>query len=70
MTNSKLSAALSNSKLRFLTLLGALTLFWACYPASQVSFSNPQESSVNQWLIEIKTGEPKVQLTLLQRGAS
>ncbi len=42
-------------RIRFIALLAVLSLLWACYPASEVSYSNPQESTVNQWLIEFKT---------------
>src|ERR1051325_3405289 len=54
-------------KIRFVVLFAILTLLWACYPAPQVSYSNPQESTVNQWLIEFKTNEAKVQLTMRYR---
>ena len=49
------------------TLLGVLLLLWACYPAPEVSYSTPQESTVNQWLIEFKTTKAEVQLTMRYR---
>jgi hypothetical protein len=61
---SKTTTLLSDLRLRFVGLLAVLTLLWACYPVSEVSYSNPQDSSANQWLIEIRTGEAKVQLTM------
>jgi hypothetical protein len=42
----------------------SLLLLWACYPAVQVTYSNPQESSVNQWLIEFTPSESKLQLSM------
>ena len=47
---------------RIVGVLGLLTLFWACYPA-RTSYTSPQDSTVNQWLIEFRTGEDKVQMT-------
>ena len=44
-------------------LFGVLSLIWACYPAAEVGYSNPQEST-NQWLIEFR---PKLQLTMRYR---
>ena len=37
---------LSNTRLRFAFLLAVPALLWACYPDSQVSYSNPQDTSV------------------------
>ena len=48
-------------------LFGVLLLFWACYPASEVGYSNPQESTINQWLIEFRNSEAKLQLTMRYR---
>jgi len=42
----------------------ALSLFWACYPAAEVTYSNPQDSTVNQWMIEFQTSEAKLHLTM------
>ena len=50
-------------KIRFVVLFAILTLLWAYYPAPEVTYSNPQESTVNQWLIEFRTNEAKLQLT-------
>ena len=50
-------------------LAGALLLLWACYPAAQVSFSNPQDSVARQWLIEYMPSESKLQLGLNYRRA-
>ena len=55
------------STVSVLGLLGAALLLWACYPASEVTYSNPQESTVNQWLIEHSTSDGKLQLTLRVR---
>jgi hypothetical protein len=60
----KLTLTLADARFRFFTLLAILTLLWACYPVSQVTYSDPQDSSTNQWLIEVKTGDAKVQLTM------
>jgi hypothetical protein len=51
----------------FAGMVGILLLLWACYPAAEVSYSNPQESTVNQWLIEFKTSEARLQLTMRYR---
>lgn len=50
-------------KFRLLGLLGVLSLVWACYPVTDVIYST-QETTANQWLIEYRTGEEKVQLTM------
>jgi hypothetical protein len=42
----------------------ALSLFWACYPAAEATYSNPQDSTVNQWMIEFQTSEAKLHLTM------
>lgn len=47
-------------------LFGVLSLIWACYPAAEVGYSNPQEST-NQWLIEFRPSETKLQLTMRYR---
>ena len=47
-------------------LLAALLLLWACYPASEVTYSNPQ-NTVNEWLIELRPGDAKLQLTMNYR---
>lgn len=60
----KVQIACRDKKLRLVALLGLLSLVWACYPVTDVTYSNPQESTANQWLIEYKTGEEKVHLTL------
>lgn len=53
--------------MRLLILAAILSLVWACYPASEVSYSRPQELRVSQWLIEVKPSEAKVQLTMQYR---
>jgi hypothetical protein len=60
----KVQIACRDKKLRLVTLVGLLSLVWACYPATDVTYSNPQDSAASQWLIEYKTGEEKVHLTL------
>jgi hypothetical protein len=47
-------------------MLAVLLLFWACYPASEVTYSNPQNTA-NQWLIEFRPTDAKLQLTLRYR---
>jgi hypothetical protein len=44
-------------------MLAALLLLWACYPASEVTYSNPQNTG-NQWLIEYRPTDTKLQLTM------
>src|SRR6266852_4053044 len=61
---AKLARSLADKRFRFLTLMATLTLLWACYPVSHITYSDPQDSSINQWLIEVKTGDAKVQLTM------
>lgn len=55
------------TKIRFIGLLAVLSLLWACYPASDVSYSNPQETTVNQWLIEFKTSKAEIEMTMRYR---
>src|SRR5688572_17611453 len=66
-TRRILSRIASDPRSRLIALAGVLSLIWACYPTSEVSYSNPQELSVSQWLIEVKPGEAKVQLTMQYR---
>src|ERR1043166_1183694 len=49
---------------RFLVFLPLLALFLACYSETPVSYSNPQQLSVSQWMIEVPTGDDQVQLTM------
>jgi hypothetical protein len=68
---TRLITLIAKIPFRFVALLAVLTLFWACYPDAETSYSNPPQSGTNQWLIEIKTGEANVQLTMRytrQRG--
>lgn len=60
----RVQIACRGRKLRLVTLLGLLSLGWACYPVTDVTYSNQQDSAANQWLIEYTTGEEKVHLTL------
>jgi len=50
-------------------LAGALLLLWACYPAAEVSYSNPQDSVARQWLIEFRPSESRVELRMSYRRA-
>src|SRR5687767_5624288 len=59
---------LARTPIRFIALAGILSLVWACYPASEVSYSN-QQTSVNQWLIEFRNDEATLQLTMRYRRA-
>src|SRR6185295_9452518 len=56
--------ALTDIRLRSIGLMLILTLAWACYRQSQVSYSSPQELAVSQWMIEFKPSESQVQLTM------
>src|SRR5260370_27509828 len=51
-------------QIRLVAVLGLLALMWACYPVIDASYSNPQESGTGQWLIEFRTGEPKVHIEM------
>ena len=53
-------------KIRVISVLAVLCLLWACYPASDVTYSNPQNTS-NQWLIEYWTSENRLHLTMRYR---
>ena len=55
-------------RLGFIGILAALTLVWACYSVSRTSYSTPQDSA-SQWLIEFRTGEDTVQMTLRYSSA-
>jgi hypothetical protein len=59
-----LFGVLSDVRLRFAGLVAMLALLWACYPVAQTSYSNPQEPTINQWMIEYQAGDAKAQLTL------
>jgi len=60
----------SNYRILPLAVFAALTLVWACAPvsytndASTGSAAGVQTSFAGQWLIEFKTGEDKVQISL------
>ena len=47
-------------------MLGVLLLLWACYPAAEVTYSNPQNTT-SQWLIEYRTTDNSLHLTLRYR---
>src|SRR3954469_6612059 len=51
---------------RIITVLGlsSLALVWACYPVTQTTYSNPQDSGTGQWLVEFRTGESKVHMEM------
>jgi hypothetical protein len=51
--------SLSTRVISIAGMLGVVLLLWACYSGPQVSYSVPQESTVNKWLIEFKTSESK-----------
>ena len=53
-------------KIRVAGVLAVLCLLWACYPGSEVTFSNPQNTG-NQWLIEYWTAENNLHLTMRYR---
>ena len=55
------------TKIRFIGLLAVLTLLWACYPASETTYSNPQETTANQWLIEFRTSKAEIEMTMRYR---
>ena len=54
-------------RIRLVALLTTLVLLWACYRASEVSYSNPQDTTANQWLIEFRPDQPKLRLTMRYR---
>src|ERR1044072_8982901 len=57
-------------RLRLLSITGmlaALLLLRACYPAAEVTYSNPQDITSSQWLIEYSTTENKLELTMRYR---
>ena len=56
--------SISVRSLRFLVFLPLLALFLACYTETPVTYSNPQQLRVSQWLIEVPTGDDQVQLTM------
>jgi hypothetical protein len=60
---SRIAFAIRNRKLITIGALAALAFVWACYSATKTGYSIPQDT-VSQWLIEFKTGEDKVQMTL------
>jgi hypothetical protein len=60
----KVRMVLRHRVLRLFGLLGLLVFLSACYPVTEVSYSNPQDSTMNQWLMEFKTGENKVHLAM------
>jgi len=49
---------------KILVFAVALSLLWACYSAAEVTYSSPQDSASYQWLIEYKTSEARLQLTM------
>ena len=49
-------------------MLGVMLLAWACYPTAAVTYSHPQNTT-NQWLIELRPGDSKLQLTMNYRRA-
>ena len=51
-------------QIRLVAVLGLLALMWACYPVTDATYSNPQNSGTGQWLIEFRTGEEKVHIEL------
>src|SRR2546423_8397478 len=54
-------------RIRFVVLLVSLLLLWACYRAADVSYSSPQGTTVNQWLIEFRPDQSKLHLTMRYR---
>src|ERR1051325_7155038 len=54
----------NDRRLRLIAVLGMLGLLWACYPVTNTSYSQPQDSGTGQWLIEFRTGEEKIHLEL------
>jgi hypothetical protein len=53
-------------KIRVISVLAFLSVLWSCYPASEVTYSTPQDTSY-QWLIEYRPAENDLQLTLRYR---
>ena len=55
---------LMDRQIRLAAAVGMLALLWACYPAIDTSYSNPQDSGAGQWLIEFRTGEENVHIEM------
>src|SRR5712691_10743221 len=53
-----------SKQIRLAAVLGLLALLWACYPVTDITYSNPQDSGTGQWLIEFRVGETKVHIDL------
>src|SRR5204863_2536465 len=51
-------------RIRLVAVLGLLALMWACYPVTNATYSNPQDSGAGQWLIEFRTGEARVHIEM------
>jgi hypothetical protein len=66
-TNPAFRLLLNDYRVRLVAAAAILSVLWACYTGSQVSYSNPQESTANQWLIEVGTGDVEIQLTMRYR---
>jgi hypothetical protein len=54
-------------RIRLVALLATLLLLWACYPASEITCSNPQGTTTNQWLIEFRPDQARLRLTMRYR---
>ena len=54
----------NDRRLMLVAGLGMLALLWACYPVTETSYSQPQDSGTGQWLVEFRTGEGKIHLEL------
>ena len=55
---------LTDARVKLVAAVAVLSILWACYPGSEVTFSNPQESTVNQWLIETRESQAQLELRI------
>jgi len=55
---------LTDARLKLVAAVAVLSVLWACYAGSQVTLSNPQESTVNQWLIETRESQAQLELRI------
>ena len=66
-TNPAFRLLLNDTRVKLIAAAAVLSVLWACYTGTQVSYSTPQEETVNQWLIEVGTSGAQIQLTMRTR---
>ncbi|MDQ3472703.1 MAG: hypothetical protein M3447_03100, partial [Acidobacteriota bacterium] len=67
---TRIEPVLRDRRVTLLGIFGVLTLLLACYPATEVSYSNSQDPGAAQWLVEFRTGEDKVHMEMRYRRRS